>query len=993
MQAPDIPQNEQARLAALQQLQILDTSAEERFDRLTRVTRAMFNVPIALVSLVDANRQWFKSRQGLDACETPRDISFCGHAILQRNIFHVADTRADARFADNPLVTEAPNIRMYTGAPLCTPQGMRVGTLCVIDDKPHPLSDVQLQSLRDLADCVERELAQVEYEALMNRLSEAESYSRTVMDHVVDGIMTLDTDGLIRDMNPAVVRMFGHQRDELLGMSVDCLLLPADRQGLGMSPRDYLEALTQRAAGSDTVLAGQRRNGSVFSLEVGISEVSRRNERQFVLLLRDVTARHASLQAQQKYALALERLHQITTSSGSFAQKIEQLLRLGKDVFDLPLAIASRVTGNEYRVQFVHGPEGVPAPGTAFALDHTYCSHCLHADHPVGFHEAGRSEIRDHPCYRDFALEAYIGTPLLVGGERYGTLNFSGPDAREQPFDSIDFNLIQLFSRWVGNEIGRQASQTLLQREIAHRTAILDSANFCIIFCDLAGVIQSFNRGAQRMLDYRAEDVVGRKFLTFVHDPQELETCVLAQASDASIAQGVDVLLARAREGGADEREWTYIRRDGSRFPALVSITCVRDEVGAIDGFVCIGADISERRRIEDMKSEFIATVSHELRTPLTSIAGSLGLICGGVLGELPARAIPLLQIALKNSERLIHLINDLLDIEKITAGKMQFDLRTQDVVLVTRKALEGIEGYANTYDVGIRLVRYPVPSPRIRIDEQRMQQILANFLSNAVKFSPTGSQVQVHVDETAELVRVSVQDCGIGIPAAFRPYVFQKFAQADGSDAKKTAGTGLGLAICKELAEQMEGRVGFESNEGQGSTFYVEFPVANRQGLLQLDVDQDSPARPELPRQPGVTDGQDPESAACPAGRARVLHVRDDRDLAQVLRKLTEKLPVDIEQTSSIEDARARLKREAYDLVLLDLALPDSSAQALLRDIRALQTVPRILLLTTENNRSQGFEEVDSVLAISRTSEQDLGSSLENLLFLAQNNEGDHSA
>jgi GAF domain-containing protein len=136
MQAPAIPENEAQRLAALQRLYILDTSAEERFDRLTRLAKVMFQVPTALVSLVDADRQWFKSRQGLDACETPRDISFCGHAILQGDIFHVPDTHVDLRFSDNPLVELEPKIRMYTGAPLLTPDGLRIGTLCIIDDQP-----------------------------------------------------------------------------------------------------------------------------------------------------------------------------------------------------------------------------------------------------------------------------------------------------------------------------------------------------------------------------------------------------------------------------------------------------------------------------------------------------------------------------------------------------------------------------------------------------------------------------------------------------------------------------------------------------------------------------------------------------------------------------------------------------------------------------------------------------------------------------------------
>ncbi|ANG63743.1 hypothetical protein A8C75_15500 [Marinobacterium aestuarii] len=989
MQAPDIPDNEAQRLAALQRLYILDTSAEERFDRLTRLAKALFQVPIALVSLVDADRQWFKSRQGLDACETPRNISFCGHAILQDGVFHVPDTHADPRFADNPLVELAPNIRMYTGAPLRTLEGLRIGTLCIIDDSPRALDQAQLSALRDLADCVERELAQAEYETLMLRLSEAESYSRAVMNHVIDGIMTLDARGIICDLNQAVSQMFGYDRDALLGQSLDSLLFsPVDgHSGLGSAAE--FEAFTQRADGREIVLQGQRSDGGVFALEVGLSAVNRRGGRQFVLLLRDISLRHGAEQEQKKYSVALERLHTITTSCWSFERKVEQLLQLGKDVFELPLAIVSCIEANDYRVEFISGPQGAPEPGSRFSLGSTYCVHCLQADSPLGFHHAGESDISEHPCYQNFGLEAYIGAPLLVDGLRYGTLNFSGPDARTHPFGKIDFNLIQLFSRWVGNEISRNRTQLVLQREIAHRTAILDSANFSIMFCDQEGVVRSFNRGAQRMLGYRSQDVVNQQRLTFVHDAQELAASAVAQGLEFAAESGVEVLVGRSRNGSAEEHEWTYVRQDGSRFAAQVSITSVRDERGQIGGYVCIGADISERKRIDAMKSEFIATVSHELRTPLTSIAGSLGLICGGVLGDVPESARPLLAIALKNSERLIHLINDLLDIEKITAGKMQFDLRTQDVAELVSKALEGIAGYAEPYKVTVTQGRVPDEPPRIWVDEQRVQQILANYFSNAVKFSPLGSEVGVHVDVLGAWVRVSVEDSGMGISTEFRPYVFEKFAQADGSDTKKTAGTGLGLAICKELAEHMGGRVGFESEPGCGSVFYVEFPRANRDGVASANVRQDKQGRPFVERRRSVLSSRSQLGLdAAVAGNGRVLHVRDAQD--QTLHRLAERLAVDVEQAYSIEDARARLENRAYDLVILDVGIEDNRTRTLLPHIQGLRDSPRVLVLTVEDTSAQWLDDVDSTLVKSRISEQDLSQSVKSLLHLAQHTQGE---
>ncbi len=161
MKVPDIPHDEEARLTSLRSLHILDTPAEERFDRLTRIAKRIFDVPIVLVSLVDENRQWFKSRVGISISETPRDISFCGHAILGTDIFIIPDAKKDERFADNPLVVNEPYIRFYAGCPLISPNGSKLGTLCIMDRKPRSLSNEDLEIIKDLASSVERELAAV----------------------------------------------------------------------------------------------------------------------------------------------------------------------------------------------------------------------------------------------------------------------------------------------------------------------------------------------------------------------------------------------------------------------------------------------------------------------------------------------------------------------------------------------------------------------------------------------------------------------------------------------------------------------------------------------------------------------------------------------------------------------------------------------------------------------------------------------------------------
>lgn len=235
---------------------------------------------------------------------------------------------------------------------------------------------------------------------------------------------------------------------------------------------------------------------------------------------------------------------------------------------------------------------------------------------------------------------------------------------------------------------------------------------------------------------------------------------------------------------------------------------------------------MEQAERANRVKSEFLSTVSHELRTPLTSLSGSIALIQGGALGELPVAVADLLGIAHKNSLRLGHLINDLLDMDKLVAGKLRFDLQVQPLMPLVEQALDGIQAYAASYRVRVELVRR-LDDAQVRVDGQRLQQVLANLLSNAVKFSPAEGVVEVSVQVHGERLRVTVTDRGPGVPENFRSQIFQKFSQADASDTRQRGGTGLGLAISRELIERMDGHIGFDSVEGQGASFFFDLPLA----------------------------------------------------------------------------------------------------------------------------------------------------------------------
>lgn len=480
----------------------------------------------------------------------------------------------------------------------------------------------------------------------------------------------------------------------------------------------------------------------------------------------------------------------------------------------------------------------------------------------------------------------------------------------------------------------RSNEEKLRQSEMRIR-AVVDGADHLIISTTPAGLIQTFNRAAERNLGYRAEEVVGIATPQTFLDADEVSRCIRESASDGlPVVSGFDALTARARkEASGDTGEWTFVRKDGSRFPVSLTISALHDAQGEISAFLGIATDITERKKIERMKTEFISTVSHELRTPLTSIRGALALVAGGVVGELPAAAKPLIEIAHKNSERLILLVNDLLDMEKIEAGKMELNASPVKLMPLLQQALDGNQAYAEQYQVRYELAG-DVPDVMVNVDANRMMQVLVNLLSNATKYSPSGGTVMVTVECVDQRVRVAVKDNGTGIPEEFRNRIFQKFAQADSSDTRKKGGTGLGLSITKAIVEHMGGRIWFDSQPDVQTVFYVEFP----EWLEKMQ----------------------PEIGQCVAGSVhRVLVCEDSRDTATVLRMMLEHAGYAVDIAYDASQAKQLLAQGGYAAMTLDLAMPGQSGISLIRELHEHEATAALPILVVSANAAEGRHEL----------------------------------
>jgi len=353
----------------------------------------------------------------------------------------------------------------------------------------------------------------------------------------------------------------------------------------------------------------------------------------------------------------------------------------------------------------------------------------------------------------------------------------------------------------------RKQAEEQLKSSHRYVRSIIDCSSDMIIAVDNNRLITEFNKAAQRTFGYSPEEVLGKHVDMLYAEP---ETGAVMHKAFIEQSGGIQEVLNK--------------HKNGEVFTSFLSASPLRDAEGRLVGMMGVSRDITARKQVEQLKNEFISTVSHELRTPLTAILASLELILDGAAGEVSEQTSKLIGVAYENSERLVRLVSDILDIEKIESGNMVFDFKPMRIVPVLEETIESMHAYAESHDVGLNL-RAGSSDPTIYVDRDRLIQVVTNLLSNAIRFSPAGDGVEVSVRIENRKVCVAVTDHGSGIPEEFRTRVFQKFAQADSSDRRQKGGTGLGLAISKSIVERLGGEIGFETRTNKGTTFWFDLP------------------------------------------------------------------------------------------------------------------------------------------------------------------------
>lgn len=615
-----------------------------------------------------------------------------------------------------------------------------------------------------------------------------------VMMHASEACMVVSAPELtLLEINIQACKILGRSREELLGtslMGIECALqdiffwdeLNAD---LGMVGRRVIESEWLSS------------KGVAIPIEKRVTGFTYGDAHYWVIYAEDISQRHRI--AQEQLSLA----SQLQSSLEATAEGI------------MSVNLQGRVINLNQRFSAILGLSDDLIVARSEAETNAYLLGCLKDTEPF---EAALAQINadaevetEHTlALKDGRHLVYSSKPEYLRDRLVGRV-FSVRDISAMKQVEGDLvNALALAERAVSEKSymldALKVSESRLRR-------LINSSLIGICQGDMSGHLTMANDALLAMLGLQQREIINShvEWLTFASERfREAHQTALAELKAQSQTAPFSAEL---------------IHKSGHKVPVMVSLAQLEGSQFEWVGFVL---DLTEQHKADHVKSEFISVVSHELRTPITSIRGAMSILESGSLGVLTPPVLQLVSIAHRNSQRLIVLVNDILDMEKLISGKMNFNVSSFDLCQLVQQSLEANASYAAALEVRYQLIPH-TSLTQVVADPERTTQVLANLLSNAAKYSPKNEAVEVSISATAQHLRVDVKDKGPGIPLEFRNRIFTKFAQADGSDTRQQGGTGLGLSIAKSMVEKMGGNIGFDSVIGQGSVFWFSLPRCKR--------------------------------------------------------------------------------------------------------------------------------------------------------------------
>jgi PAS domain S-box-containing protein len=774
------PPHEISRLNALKNYDILDTLSEEDFDRITLMASIICDVPIAMISLQDEKRQWFKSTVGLDLEQTERDLSFCQYAIMESELFEIEDATKDERFSDNPFVTGNPNITFYAGQPLIDPGGYALGTLCVIDHSPKTLTENQKKALKLLAGQV--------ITLITERRQKAEIQNfRDLFDLSNDMICIAGTDGYFKSVNPAFEKILGWTKEQMLTVSSFEFVHPDDTQktekemeklSMGIKTVNFeqrFKASTGEYKTLQWVATPQPNTGNLFCIA---RDITKEKSREMELLLSEERAR-VFFENSQGFMCThdLDGKFKSVNEAGAAILGYSKSDILGLSLFDI-------------------------VPASRHPLVMAYLEEIKSTGHSKGQmvtnHKDGSYRIW---LYNNILEKGLTGETYVIG------------------------NAIDVTERNKLEEDLRRTKESLEQTNRVARVGgwEFDVAKQKLLWTSVTKEIHGVHPDYEPQLD---------QAINFYKEGYSRDLMSATVESAYESGEPWDLELELVDPQGNN----TWVRALGN--VEMQDGLCKR-MYGTIQD---ISQMISQREELREAKlkaenanlakSEFLANMSHEIRTPLNGVIGFTDLVLKTNLNETQQQY---LSIVNQSANALLSIISDILDFSKIEAGKLELDIEQCDLLEMAGQAADII-----TYQIqhkGLEMLLNISPElPRfIYADTIRLKQILVNLLGNASKFTDQG-EIELRViplsqEEGIATIRFAVRDTGIGIHPEKQAKIFEAFSQEDNSTTKKYGGTGLGLTISNKLLALMGSHLQLDSTPGEGSTFYFDISFASKQG------------------------------------------------------------------------------------------------------------------------------------------------------------------
>ena len=885
-----MPDEESFRLAVLRSYGMIDTPREETFDRLTRLAARLFGVPITMIALMDAERQWFKSSFGVDICETSREIAFCAQTVATGEMVVSPDTLDDPRFANHPFVAGEPHIRFYAGAPLRVPQGVTLGTICLLDTKPREFSDADRAQLQDLAEMVVDEMKLHYNERLYRALVEGGSEMVTIFDEK----------GAVTYQSPSIKRLLGYEPDELTGDEMYDLIHPDDQAEVSRR-HAHMRAIKRDITPHN--FRCLKKNGEWCVLECYTRY--RMDDPQIggiVSIARDVTER---VQIEKKLSWSEGRFEAMfeQSSIGLALLQIEgHFIRINDKFAELTGFDVARVTENHYR-DLLH-PDDVESTQQKRQGLLNGDVKSVHSDRRLR-HVDG--------TYRWAQFNVTMVHDSL-DGPGYILIQLQDIDARKQQEERL--RLLE--------SVAVNAHDAILITEAEP----IDDPGPRILYA---------NEAHHRMSGYSLEEMLGKS-------PRMMQ----GQDTDPEVRAKIRQSLKRWKPIVTEVLNY---RKDGTPYWAELSIVPVADETGWYTHWVSIQRDINARKESEatlirtreeaeaarleaetanTAKSEFLSRMSHELRTPLNAILGFGQLL--EMEEQSPHNRESTEQI-LKAGRHLLELINEVLDISRIESGRMAMSLEPVNVAEVARETLDLVRSMAAQYGVSLR-ENGVFDSPLSLVgDRRRVKQVLLNLLSNAIKYNRKGGQVTLSIEtnEATKRVRLCVTDTGAGIAPEKRERLWVPFDRLD-AETTGIEGTGIGLALSHRLAQAMEGELDYRSTSN-GSTFWLELPTATPLSLASPESAADIV----------------PSMSPAVSTRWVALYIEDNLPNVQLVQGILARRP-EVRLLTAFQGALGVELAEQHcpDVILLDLHLPDINGDEVLRRLRqnpATRDIPVVMI------------------------------------------------